>query len=60
MTDGTTALGNVLIQAKALGHLAGDLRAAVRRSFPVEDYSPRDREAWNAALRRFEALPVPS
>lgn len=56
----STALGNVLIQAKALGHLAGDLRGAVRRSFPVEDYSPRDREAWLAAFRRFEGLPVPS
>ena len=37
----STALGNVLIQAKALGHLAGDLRGAVRRSFPVETYAPR-------------------
>jgi rhamnulokinase len=55
-----TALGNVLIQAKALGHLAGDLRGAVRRSFPVEEYIPRDREAWRTALERFEALPVPA
>lgn len=56
----STALGNVLIQAKALGHLAGDLRGAVRRSFPVEAYAPRDRETWAGALARFESLPVPS
>ncbi len=55
----STALGNVLIQAKALGHLAGDLRGTVRRSFPVETYFPADREAWRAALDRFEVLPVP-
>lgn len=56
----STALGNVLIQARALGHLAGDLRGAVKRSFPVEAYAPRDREAWSLALKRFESLPVPA
>jgi rhamnulokinase len=55
-----TALGNVLVQAKALGHLAGGLRGAARRSSRVEEYAPRDREAWSDALRRFEALPVPA
>jgi rhamnulokinase len=55
-----TALGNVLVQAKALGHLAGDLRGTARRSSTMEEYLPRDREAWNAALRRFEALPAPA
>jgi rhamnulokinase len=56
----STALGNILVQARALGHLAGDLRGAVRRSFPVEAYAPRDREAWKAALGRFERLPLPA
>lgn len=56
----STALGNVLVQARALGHLAGELREVVRRSFPVEAYQPRDREAWKAALGRFESLPINS
>jgi rhamnulokinase len=56
----STALGNLLIQAKTLGHLAGELRGALRRSVAVEAYAPGDREAWKNALGRFENLPIPS
>ena len=37
-----TALGNILIQALALGHVAsaGDLRAVVERSFPTQVFHP--------------------
>jgi rhamnulokinase len=37
-----TAMGNALLQAIALGELAGlaDLRAVVRASFPIETYEP--------------------
>jgi rhamnulokinase len=39
-----TAIGNVLVQARALGYVAGDLealRALVVRAFPVIRYEPR-------------------
>lgn len=53
-----TAIGNLLIQAKTLGHEAGDLRAVVRHSFPVETFGPTDAGAWHGAAKRFEALAV--
>lgn len=44
-----TALGNVLIQARAAGerHSLGEVRSVVRESFPVEQFDPRpdDRRA---------------
>ena len=53
-----TALGNVLVQALALGHLeslaAG--RALVRAAFPVQTYSPRPADAWEAAYRKYLQL----
>ncbi|MFW8745354.1 FGGY-family carbohydrate kinase, partial [Mesorhizobium japonicum] len=39
-----TAMGNVLVQARALGYVRGDLealRALVVRAFPVVRYEPR-------------------
>jgi rhamnulokinase len=53
-----TAIGNLLIQAKTLGHEDGDIRAVVRRSFAVETFAPGDARAWQVAAKRFEALPV--
>jgi|YelNatPaOPRAMG01_1025707.scaffolds.fasta_scaffold01663_8 rhamnulokinase len=55
-----TAIGNVLIQAIALGHLASlaDLRRVVRHSFPVETYQPQDAAAWDEAYHRFMKLAV--
>jgi rhamnulokinase len=53
-----TAVGNLLVQALALGAVA-DLpaaRAIVRRTFPVEEYSPEDPAAWAAARERYRAL----
>ncbi len=53
-----TALGNVLVQAIALGHIdsvaAG--RALVRRSFELTTYAPQDTAAWDAAYARYMAL----
>jgi rhamnulokinase len=53
-----TAIGNVLVQAIALGYLAdlAEARALVRRSFSVEAYEPRDTAAWDEAYRRYAAL----
>lgn len=54
-----TAIGNILVQAIALGDLpslaAG--RAVVAASFPPEQFTPRDEAAWNAAWERFVKLP---
>lgn len=53
-----TAIGNVLVQAIALGHLAdlAEARALVRRSFEVETYEPRDTAAWDEAYARYLKL----
>jgi rhamnulokinase len=51
-----TAIGNVLIQALALGHLESlaALRDVVRQSFAVQTYQPQDAAAWDAAYSRFQ------
>jgi rhamnulokinase len=53
-----TAIGNVLIQALALGQIGShaELRRVVRDSFPVKTYQPRPSEAWQAASEKFETL----
>ena len=53
-----TALGNILVQALALGHLPSHAaaRAVVRQSFELKTYSPQDETAWDAAYQRFEKL----
>ena len=50
-----TAVGNLLVQAMALGKVASlaELRRVVRASFPVERYEPRDPAAWETARARF-------
>lgn len=53
-----TAIGNLLIQAIALGHLdtLDTLRKTVRESFPVETFEPRDAGVWQTAEDRFAQL----
>ncbi len=53
-----TALGNVLVQAIAAGHLAGisDARAVVRRSFDVVTYEPKTDARWEEAYTKFVNL----
>ena len=53
-----TAIGNILIQALALGHLhsLAALRQVVRDSFPVTVYQPKDLSAWQEAKERFQKL----
>ncbi len=53
-----TAIGNILLQALTLGHIAthADLRRVVRDSFPVETYTPRGDHAWAEARKRFAKL----
>jgi rhamnulokinase len=53
-----TAIGNMLVQAVALGELR-DLRAGrklVRGSFNIEEYIPRDTGTWDEAHARYKLL----
>jgi rhamnulokinase len=52
-----TTLGNLLVTARAVGALEGELRGVVRRSFPTETYLPRDVPAGSEAYDRLQALP---
>ena len=53
-----TALGNVAVQAIALGHVDGlwEAREAIRDSFDVETVEPRETAEWDAAFERFCGL----
>jgi len=52
-----TAIGNVLMQAVALGDLApDDLREVVRNSFSPIHYEPKDTARWNDAWERFQKI----
>jgi len=57
-----TAIGNILAQAIALGHLGSliDLRRVVRHSFPVTLYRPEDAPTWLKAYERFQKLTIKS
>jgi sugar (pentulose or hexulose) kinase len=50
-----TAIGNIAMQAVALGELSGesDIRALVRASFAPTKFEPRDTSAWDDAFGRF-------
>jgi rhamnulokinase len=53
-----TAIGNTLVQALALGHIATlyEARDIVRRSFDVETYKPCNTAAWDEAYERYRTL----
>ncbi|HUZ08116.1 MAG TPA: rhamnulokinase family protein [Candidatus Paceibacterota bacterium] len=53
-----TALGNILVQAIALGHLPSHAaaREVVRNSFELKPFTPQDSAQWDAAAARFEKL----
>jgi rhamnulokinase len=53
-----STIGNLLVQAMALGELGSlaEARQAVRSSFPVDVYDPRDHDAWDAAYDRFSMV----
>jgi rhamnulokinase len=50
-----TVAGNVLVQALAAGILESpqDIRDCVRRSLPLADYVPKDRDFWEDRYARF-------
>jgi len=53
-----TAVGNLLVQAEALGELrgVGEIRQVVRNSFPRSTFQPEDADAWKQAFARFEQI----
>lgn len=53
-----TALGNILVQAIALGHVESHAaaRQIVQNSFELKTFTPQDSAAWDAAAARFEKL----
>lgn len=55
-----TAIGNILIQALALGDLKSlaELRGVVAESFPPEKFVPQDGEIWESAFEKFRSLPI--
>ena len=52
------ALGNILVQAIALGHLPSHAaaREVVRNSFELKTFTPQAPAEWDAAAARFEKL----
>jgi len=50
-----TAIGNVMVQAVADGLVAdlAEARQVVHRSFPMEEYLPRDTAQWDEAYAKF-------
>ena len=56
-TEGT-ALGNLLMQAKALGVVDSleEIRDIVRQTIVTKTYEPQDQEAWNQAAEKYEQL----
>lgn len=55
-----TAIGNVLVQGLALGHIESHaaLRKIVKESFPVETIAANKNEDWEAAYQSFLKLEV--
>ncbi len=53
-----TAIGNLLVQAMALGHIdsLAELRAVVARSFELERFEPEETDRWTDAYERFETI----
>jgi len=56
-----SALGNVMMQAVATGHLASvrEGRRAIARSVTCRDYSPRSGNPWQQTYLRFQQLESP-
>ena len=53
-----TAVGNILVQAMAMGHVSSlaEMRAIIRESFELRTYEPADTAAWEATYARFRGV----
>lgn len=50
-----TAIGNIMMQAKALGHVSSlaEIRSIINKSFASETYLPKDTEKWEKMYRKY-------
>ena len=50
-----TAIGNILVQAKALGQIRdiAELREIVRKSFKIKEYLPQNSDKWAEAYKKY-------
>ena len=55
-----TALGNIMVQAKAVGLVSDiwEMRRIIRNSLVLNTYEPQDKEAWDAAFEKFLPLTI--
>jgi rhamnulokinase len=53
-----TAIGNIMMQAKALGVVSTleEIRGIIRNSFEVTGYVPSPKPGWEEAYQKFEKL----
>ncbi len=53
-----TAIGNIMVQALALGYVnsLSEMRNIIRGSFEPVYYKPQDQELWESAYRRYTTL----
>ena len=53
-----TAIGNIMMQAKALGAVSslGEIRQMVFNSFETKIFNPQDADSWNAEYQKFKNL----
>jgi rhamnulokinase len=53
-----TATGNLCVQLIALNEASdtGEVREIIKRSFPVEEYLPKETEKWDNAYERFKKI----
>ena len=53
-----TAIGNILIQAKAMQTVASleEIRTMVGNSFDTKTFEPQDSERWKVQLKRFKDI----
>ncbi|MBA2124405.1 rhamnulokinase [bacterium Unc6] len=53
-----TAVGNILIQAYQTKQVQSieHLRTIVRKSFPIQEYKPKDADSWNEAYIRYKKI----
>ena len=53
-----TALGNIMVQAKAAGEVKDlwDMRGVIANSLELKRFTPADKSEWDAAFKKFEEI----
>jgi sugar (pentulose or hexulose) kinase len=53
-----TAIGNAMVQALGLGVIAemSEAQELIRAGFPIREYKPKDRAAWDTAYGKFRTI----